>query len=480
MKTSPVIEQRSFDYVPLDERRGSVLRQTQFWFIQNASFITAFTGAIGPSLGLGLLWSIVAIALGSFIGTCFQAFHGSQGPHMGLPQMIQSRVQFGSRGALIPIFAAALVMIGFGVYFLQIASGAVADVASLPSTHLLQVVLIVIAVLGAVVGIRVILAMGAVNSYIMTAALILLTVAACVILPVGKIVASNPFSLVPFLAQFGASAIFQLAIAPYVSDFTRYLPPQIANKAVITSVFGGTLVSAIWVEALGALVATARPKEDMIASLMSIGNSFGFGLGSIALLVAALVCLVGLSQVLYSAAIIILTAVEAFVPIRSSARLRTAVIILGAVIALLFSLTASPDLIGSFFSFLSILGYLLVPWTAVNLSDYYLVRRGCYSITGILDPKATLYGKWSAPGLVSYGFGFAAMIPFFSNPLYTGPIAKALGGADVSFIIGLVVSTAVYLILMRSKDLTAEFAEVHRSELSTEAIPSRREAVPTC
>jgi hypothetical protein len=57
------------------------------------------TGAIGPLTGLSLPWTIVAIVGGSVFGTLFQAFHGAQGPRMGLPQMIQSRAQFGSRGA---------------------------------------------------------------------------------------------------------------------------------------------------------------------------------------------------------------------------------------------------------------------------------------------------------------------------------------------------------------------------------------------
>ena len=33
------------------------------------------------------------------------ALHGAQGPQLGLPQMISSRVQFGVYGAMIPIVA---------------------------------------------------------------------------------------------------------------------------------------------------------------------------------------------------------------------------------------------------------------------------------------------------------------------------------------------------------------------------------------
>jgi NCS1 family nucleobase:cation symporter-1 len=38
--------------------------------------------------------------LGSVIGALFMAFHSAQGPKLGLPQMIQSRPQFGYYGSL--------------------------------------------------------------------------------------------------------------------------------------------------------------------------------------------------------------------------------------------------------------------------------------------------------------------------------------------------------------------------------------------
>jgi hypothetical protein len=42
------------------------------------------------------------------------------------------------------------------------------------------------------------------------------------------------------------------------------------------------------------------------------------------------------------------------------------------------------------------------------------------------------------------------MIPFFSTGLYTGPIARALGGADVAMLVGLPVAAIVYLLACRS------------------------------
>ncbi len=48
------------------------------------------------------------------------------------------------------------------------------------------------------------------------------------------------------------------------------------------------------------------------------------------------------------------------------------------------------------------------------------------------------------------------MMPFASTDLYTGPVARALGGADVAMPVGLLVATAVYLLAYRSVDISAE------------------------
>lgn len=52
-----------------------------------------------------------------------------------------------------------------------------------------------------------------------------------------------------------------------------------------------------------------------------------------------------------------------------------------------------------------------------------------------------LDGKWGKAGMLSYALGFLAVIPFFSGPRYVGSIEGALGKADISFIVGLLVST---------------------------------------
>jgi purine-cytosine permease-like protein len=79
-----------------------------------------------------------------------------------------------------------------------------------------------------------------------------------------------------------------------------------------------------------------------------------------------------------------------------------------------------------------------------------------------------MYGQWNWRGLSAYLGGFLAMIPFFSTGLYTGPVARALGGADVAMLIGLPVSAGLYLIACRSLDLQHERRRVAAADAGLE------------
>jgi purine-cytosine permease-like protein len=77
---------------------------------------------------------------------------------------------------------------------------------------------------------------------------------------------------------------------------------------------------------------------------------------------------------------------------------------------------------------LTIVPYLLVPWTSVNLVDFFFVRRGHYAVTELLKPEG-IYGKWAWRGMLSYAPGWAAILPFAVLPgVWPGPLAAKIGG----------------------------------------------------
>ena len=133
------------------------------------------------------------------------------------------------------------------------------------------------------------------------------------------------------------------------------------------------------------------------------------------------------------------------------------------------ALLSSGDFINRFGDFLSLLLYLFTPWTAINLVDFYWVRKCHYSIQEIFNPRG-MYGRWNWRGLLAYGVGFVAMIPFFSiGAFYKGPVARALGGADIAMLVGLPVAAVVYLLACRSLDIEDDRRKALAADLTLEA-----------
>ncbi len=122
------VEIRSIDYVPLAERHGRLWHLGPLWFMSNAQIATLAVGVLGVGAGGNLIWSLIAILLGVVVGTFFMAAHCSQGPQLGLPQMIQSRPQFGYVGAILVWLFAYLQYAGFNVFNTLLASESVTSV----------------------------------------------------------------------------------------------------------------------------------------------------------------------------------------------------------------------------------------------------------------------------------------------------------------------------------------------------------------
>jgi purine-cytosine permease-like protein len=459
VSTGVPVEAHSIDYVPLAERHGKVWHQGPFWFMGNANLTTAFTGVIGPSLGLGFGWTILAILAGSAFGTFFMAFHAVQGPRLGLPQMIQSRVQFGARGAIAPLAVVLFIYLGFSVFNTIIAADSLGQITTPNESLYAGLILLACAVI-AIVGYDLLHAVQRWLSIVLVVNLVALTVAIVAEVSLSDVLTAGSFSWLALLVQFGASAGYQMAFAPYVSDYTRYLPQGVSTGSVVGWTYAGVMLSAVWLEALGALVATAFPDLDAVTALYQHGNEFGLALGTISMALAV-PAFIGVTAVaLYGGMLTGLSILDSFRPVPPSRRLRTIGVVAVALAAYLMIQGLPEDYLASFGDFLLVLLYFLVPWTAVNLVDFYLVRHSHYAIGEILAPDGGIYGKWGRAGLVSYFVGLFAMVPFFSTAVYTGPVADALGGADISFLVGLPVAGACYYLLTKGQDRSAELAVI--------------------
>ena len=107
-----------------------------------------------------------------------------------------------------------------------------------------------------------------------------------------------------------------------------------------------------------------------------------------------------------------------------------------AIIGTLIAIKASSNFITDLTNFLVFTLYLLVPWTAINLTDFYLIRHGNYDIPELFKVHGK-YGKVNWFALVVYALTVLVEWPFMNNAWIVGAAAKALGGADIAWIVGL-------------------------------------------
>lgn len=470
------IEVRSIDYVPLSERHGKTWHLGTLWFMSNAQIVTLAVGVISVSMGGSVFWSLVAIVAGLLIGTAFMAFHSAQGPQLGLPQMIQSRPQFGYIGALLVWCFAYLQYAGFNVFNSILGGQAIQTVVSgkpvQSASPLWIVVVTVVALVVALFGYDLIHRAERWLTYAMIIVFGLFTIALFLVhYPAGTF-AVGGFKATPFLAQFGVVAGYQVSWAIYVSDYSRYLRPDVPVRITFHWTYWGSLISGAWMMVVGTLVfAWAGGNsfgETGVNAINTLSDHLFGGFGNVMLIIAAL----GLASVsalnMYGGSLTMISAIDSFKKIRPTMSVRIVTIGVTTVLSLIGALAASSNFLTNFNNFLLLILYLFIPWTAVNLVDYYIVRRGHYAIAEIFNPRG-LYGRWGWRGIVSYLAGFAAMVPFFDTGLYEGPVSKALGGADISFFIGLPVAAILYYVLSRSIDVAAEtrLAEAEGAALET-------------
>jgi NCS1 nucleoside transporter family len=469
------VEVRSIDYVPLNERHGKLSDLGPLWFMSNAQIATLAVGLVSITSGGNLIWSLIAIVAGTVIGTFFMAFHSAQGPQLGLPQMIQSRPQFGYVGALLVWLFAYLQYAGFNIF--NTVLGAQALNATIHGGQTLWVVVAtVLALVVALFGYDLIHRFERYLTYGFLVIFGIFTVGALVTLdfPAGSFSLGH-FSWTPFLAQFGVVAGYQISWAIYVSDYSRYLPPDVTVRKTFYWTYGGSALGAIWLMCLGTILAAAVKtggEFDTIKGIHIAGDKIFTGFGAVVLIFSALGLISVTALNMYGGSLTLISAVDSLRKVRPTLILRIITVGFTAALSLIGALAATKNFLSNFNNFLLLVLYLFVPWTAVNLVDYYIVRRGHYAIAEIFKPNG-MYGRWGWRGVLAYLIGFGAMVPFFNvGTLFEGAAAKALGGADISFFVGLPIAGGLYYLFSRSIDVAAEtrVAEAEAAELERAAV----------
>jgi NCS1 family nucleobase:cation symporter-1 len=442
-----VVERHAIDHIPADQRHGSVTSLFTIWFGANMHMTTLVTGALGSVLGLPLPWALLALLLGNLFGAVFMALHSAQGPKLGIPQMIQSRAQFGFHGAILPLILVVLMYLGFFAGSIVLGGGALAAWSGLgfvPATIILSVVVTILSIYGYWAIHR----LERIFSVIAVIAFVYLSYRLFAVRDVGPAWHDGAVSPGLFLLILSIAATWQITYAPYVADYSRYLPETTSIRAAFWWTYGGSVIATVWMMSLGAVAAAVA------------GNTFHSGSsafivdlapGMVRPMVSAVIVLgVVAANVLnlYGIFMSATTTMTAIRPFPVSGRTRAVMTVILSMIGTTIGILGRGDFVTNLTNFILFLSYFLIPWTAINLADFYWVRKERYDLKAFFDPHG-IYGSVNWRTMIAYLVAVAAEIPFMSTSFYTGWAVGLLDGADIAWIVGLVVAAALYVALMR-------------------------------
>jgi NCS1 family nucleobase:cation symporter-1 len=443
------LEKHNIGFIPESERYGHPRRLFTIWFSTNLSLVCLTVGMLGVFAGLSFGWALLALVIGNAIGTLFMAAHSAQGPKLGIPQMIQSRAQFGVRGAALPLLA---VVVTYTLY--NAANGALVQDAMAATFGLgpaaASIVFGAATVLVAFVGYELIHRIGgvmAVLSGLLFAGTVLILLAhqgATDPAPVAR----GGFVFAAFVATVTQGTAWGLTYGPYVADYSRYLPSTVSIARTFWATALGVFLGSTLTMALGAwLAADFLPiaKDPGIA----IPALFGpFALPARLLIIAGL--LLGNVMTLYSAYMASAGVVTGFHRRESMGRgAKLALLAILIAIATMIAIETADRFEHVFGDMLGIMVYLLVPWSAINLADYYWVRHGRYSVPDMFDLDGR-YGRYNWSTLAIYALSILIELPFLQIAAWSGPMAKLIG-ADIGWLPGLVVPGLLYTWVARRR-----------------------------
>jgi nucleobase:cation symporter-1, NCS1 family len=446
------VENRHIDHIPAAARHGKPWHQLVFWFGGNVNVFNVVLGGVCVSIGLTFWWALAAITAGTLIGALLIALHATQGPKLGVPQSIQSRGQFGFYGAAFMFPAVLLLNVGFIAAELVIQAQSMTGVTASLSMPAWILVLAVPSVVIGVFGYRWIHRVMQATAVVVGISLVIMFAQGLQhALPASETTLASP-SAGLFLAGVALLTIDMLSFGPFVSDYTRYLPARTNGHRLFWCIYLGNIVATIGSCAIGAYLTALLPSLGTVAAVGKISGKW-------ALIIMALSLVNANTFNAYTGSFQVISFASMWRRFKAESVTVRLIPFLGVMAAgVVVACFGYQHFVSNLSNFLDVILVLFIPWSAVNLADYFLVRHGSYDVASFFTAGG-VYGRFAWRGLLAYVIGLAAEWPFVSQPDYTGPLVKPLGGADISWLVGWFAAALVYLALV-----TGQASAQHRDE----------------
>src|SRR5499426_734113 len=450
------VDAHSIEPIPEADKDSTGPQQMWIWAGANIAPINWALGALGIVLKLGLLETIAVIVIGNIIGCAIFAAFTVMGHKTGVNQMVLCRSAFGRRGAYLPsalMFLMTLGWIGVNTYFPVKIAVAILGQFGVSDTWLSNlVVATVVMVIQVLIGIYGFYAIRTFEKYTVPVTAAIMVLMSILAWSRPGVVNWGLKSTLPPAAHFAMLSLLMTAIGvgwgiswvTWASDYSRFVPRSVSSAAVFWYSYAGMFVPTVWLAVLGATVASVTKDTDPAKMVSAV---FG-GVTSILVLLMVLHGPIATNILnVYSAALAALS-----MGVHLS---RTAIALIVGIASYLVAIyfVFEPSFAKAFDNWMISLLLWMSPFAGVILADFYIKRRRQIDVPELYRaPDESAYGDINWGAIVAFLVGLVAgwsvedgLVPALQGPIST----KLLGGADLSWLVGIVVAGALYLALGR-------------------------------
>jgi NCS1 family nucleobase:cation symporter-1 len=424
------VETHGIAPIGTDQRYGNPSRLFTVWFAPQVTMSGVFSGTLAIVFGLGFWLGMLAMVIGTVLGSVVVAYLSTWGPRTGAGQLPNARMAFGA-GVVLPGVLQWGSSVAWDALVGLFGGEALAALLGIPFW---VAVLIVLGIQGVVgfFGYELIHRLQAVLTVVLFATFVFFAV---------KVVGSHDV-FTPATVQgadlAGAFVLevtigFSLAIswASYAADFSRYLPADSSRARVFGYTFGGIVLGYVFVQAIG-IAAAGLLGEQTAEGVRSVMG--GGVVGGVALVVIALASIGSGVMNDYSGSLALQT-------IGVRVRRPVSAVIVTALAFLLILWLHAADTATRFTDVLLLVSYWIPAFVAVVVIDWRLRTAG----RDILDPAFEHTDSRDAVvALIAFVVAYLAAMPFMHTSLIEGVVAQAWHGADIAYFVDFAVAAAIY------------------------------------
>ncbi|MDR7127621.1 cytosine permease [Pseudotabrizicola sp. 4114] len=435
--------------VPGALRTSTQMDQFWIWAGANVAPINWVLGALGIQFGLSLIDTVAVIIVGNLIGAALFGFMCIMGHRTGVPQMVLSRATFGRRGAYLPTLMQVLMPIGWVAIntwvVLDLAMAAFERLGVAGSPELKYSIAVVVMITQVCIAAWGFNAIKYFERYTMPVILIIMLVMTG--LAFFEVDVQWTVSTVSGINRLSAMSSLMTAIGigwaiawlVYASDYTRFTQKSLTDRQVFKATFLGLVIPSVWLACLGAMIASAGAGADPAQLIITV-----FGAMALPVLLVLVHGPIATNIVVIYSAALSVAALDLKVK-RWVVSLLTGVVAMAVLVGFL----QSGSFAASFQNLMILFVVWISPWGAITLLDYFWIKRKLIEVDQLYRaPGESLYGDINWWALASLLMGVFAGWTFQvgATPALNGPFAEAMGGIDLSWLVGAVVAAGLYLI----------------------------------